>query len=103
MTHQQHPPVWRRGDAGNEVLAIDNISYISFQPDPCIMAEDSCETAIVVAENCGHAYYILNGDWRHAYQEIAHEGLEACIALYRAKRERFGHSGSTSLPEERDQ
>ena len=104
MTQPRQRPVWVPGQASNEMLRIDDASYVSFQPDPWLMAEDTCETAIVVADrSCtfGTAYYILNGDWRHAYQEIAHEGLEACMGLYRSKRERFGHSASTPLPEER--
>lgn len=100
----RRPPVWLSGDVGNEVLAIDDISYVSFQPKPWLLAEDTSETAIVVSDSStsiGYAYYILNGDWRLAYQEIVHEGLEACMNLYRAKRERFGHGCSTDLPEER--
>ena len=103
MTKTQ-PPVWSSGPCSNEILRIDDSSYISFQPDPWLMVEDTCETAIVVDDRAcamGHAYYILCGDWRHAYQEIAHEGLEACMALYRAKHAAFGHSASTRLPEER--
>ena len=39
-------------------------------------------------------YYILNGDWREAYKELAPSGYEACKAFFDSKRELFGSSWS---------
>jgi hypothetical protein len=43
------------------------------------------ETALMI----GGSYYILNGDWRMAYSELAPRGADACLEFFRAKAPQF--------------
>lgn len=69
--------------AGHRVLFGDgfHISYVEAAFDT-----GKPETALVVAQNeAPKQYYILNGDWQEAYEKVVVDGLEACMALYRAQ------------------
>ena len=53
------------------------------------------ETALIPGRpRLGGKYYVLNGDWRGAYKELAPSGYEACKAFFDSKRELFGSSWS---------
>lgn len=57
------------------------------------------ETAIVVPNGENNRYYILNGDFREAYESLVPKGKEACIAFYNQHPENHS-SWSTRVPEE---
>ena len=45
------------------------------------------ETAILVTVAGERKYFILNGDYRDAYEAVIDEGLEACLEIFRAHPE----------------
>ena len=64
-------------------------------PNPLGPEPSEGETALIPGRpRPGGKYYILNGDWRGAYKELAPSGYEACKAFFDSKRELFGSSWS---------
>jgi hypothetical protein len=68
------------GSSGNEVLEGDGF-YLSYNP----ATDVGPETALVCWEKS--AFFLLLGDYRQAYAELAPQGWEACLAFFRAQPE----------------
>lgn len=82
----------------NYILECDGftISYNDgSEPNPLGSEPAEGETALIPGRpQFGGKYYILNGDWREAYKELAPFGYEACKAFFDSKRNRFRSSWS---------
>ena len=72
------------------------ISYnTGSEPNPLGLVPIKDETALIPGRPTPFGkVYILNGDWREAYKELAPSGYEACKAFFDSKRELFGSSWS---------
>lgn len=92
------------GGGGNHVLSCGQFS-ISYQPNqhltpfaPILDCETpDGETALRDErdpEKC--RFYILNGDWRKEYAELALKGFEACIEFYLSNKGEYGSGWSDS-------
>lgn len=82
--------------AGNEVLVGDGF-YVSFVTGAAtaawaggIFASDrgEDETALCIDGD----FFILNGDFRKEYEELAPRGKDACLAFYRSQNDRSSWS-----------
>jgi hypothetical protein len=88
---------FKPGPTGNSLAEYDGfaVSYAGEQHPIMslrMFIADSAdgETALIVDGD----YYILNGDWRMAYSELAPQGVEACIEFFKAKAPQFKSSWS---------
>lgn len=85
----------------NELLRIDDLCYISFNPSPCegisFFEADgkSCETALCI----GGSYYILNGDFREQYTKAANsfDPFTACVNVYQNNKVKFNSTWSSDI------
>lgn len=76
---------WREGPGGNLMLDGEgfHISYQDFKNSPFGPTSfgpdgDQPETALCKDGN----YYILNGDYRSAYENLLSQGFEACLNFF---------------------
>lgn len=88
-------PEWEN-NRDNEVLKFVDF-YISYNPDPCagmgIFESDngSDETAICYKDK----FYILNGDFRATYKQLAIEGgIKKLLEYYNLRKDAVGSSWS---------
>lgn len=83
---------WQRFYANNDYKQFDGFA-VSYQPNDFIreynrlngqpdlgMSSTQPETALIVDKN----YYILHGDHREKYEELAAEGLQACLDYFKS-------------------
>lgn len=91
------------GGGGNHILHRGDFA-ISYQPDSTatmsVFHGDDCsdETAICDYRDKDRArFFILNGDWREEYCAALRDGggIEACLEIYRANKDKHGSSWST--------
>lgn len=74
----------------NHILECDGF-VVSYNDNPLGPEPNEGETALIPGRpRLGGKYYILNGDWREAYKELAPSGYDACKAFFDSKRELFG-------------
>lgn len=76
---------WRNVGRGNVVLDIVEGTFISYNPSPEIGNTGHDETALVFPKRSGEGseYYILNGDWRDAYEKaIAADGFGGALRVF---------------------
>lgn len=79
---------WKTRSDGGATLEGSDFS-LSYQPAKNVTGPDdpNGETALIFQDDAklfGRTYWILKGDWREAYAEIAPQGLKALQAFYKA-------------------
>jgi len=91
--HKDFEPTGR----GNLILKFNDFS-ISYNSDPCryinFFASDdkSDETALIKDDK----FYILNGDFRETFKQLALKGgWDACYKYYQLRKDAIGSSWST--------
>lgn len=77
----------------NEIMKFEGFN-ISYNPNPCegmgSFEGESEETAIVVNPTGDTKFYILNGDFRKEYKELAINGINACLAFFVKNQKQHG-------------
>jgi hypothetical protein len=64
----------------------DSVAKFSFLGE-FFAGDTKDETALVpTPEDEKYSYYILNGDWREAYEKLVEKGFDACLEFYHQQR-----------------
>lgn len=86
------PEKWKQSPAGtNSIMQVSDKCWISYNPMlsapfgmSMLGSDDGMdETALCVGTGEGTRFYILNGDFREQYEELAEKGVDACMQFYR--------------------
>ena len=78
---------WKTTERGNKILEVDDF-YISFNSfidsyASTIEGFQSDDNSSETARCRNREYYILNGDYRAEYENLAPQGYAACYAFYK--------------------
>jgi hypothetical protein len=95
---------FKTGPHGNSLAEYDGF-YVSYAGDApyglTMFGPDNGsegETALYI----NHKFYILNGDWRMSYSELAPQGADACFAFFKSKYPQFGSTWSAPPTDEEE-
>lgn len=99
MKELTHNPEWEPNPHGsNELLEYPDfyISYNAHMGDMGIFSSDNGEVETAICTENGEKFYVLNGDFRETYQQLARKGgLKECLEYFRLRKDAVGSSWST--------